>query len=75
MLTRRSVVSAVVLSLAVGAGLLSATTSGAGAAGKAPQVKVILLAETTGERTALRMRNFAVASELDPAERRQFVAP
>jgi branched-chain amino acid transport system substrate-binding protein len=49
MLSRRGVVSTVVLSLIVGTGLLSATGSGAGAATKAPQVKVILLAETKGE--------------------------
>ena len=33
------------------------------------------IAETSGERTALRMRNFAVASELAPAERQQFSSP
>src|SRR5438034_11600341 len=45
---RRGVVAVIAFSLALGASAI-ATGAGAGAAKKAPQVKVILLAETKGE--------------------------
>jgi hypothetical protein len=38
-------------------------------------LEAIGIVEATGDRMTMRMRNFVVAAELDPAERRRFFAP
>lgn len=38
-------------------------------------LEVISVVEANGDSLMMRMRNFAVATELDPAERRRFLAP
>jgi len=43
--------------------------------GGARHLETIEIQETSGDRTAIRMRGFSVAAELDPAEREQFKAP